>query len=101
QTPGTEEAEELEFERWLNELEEYPKGFEDQILNTLIRRPVLLPSGNVTDYNCIFQNICNYGKDPFNNNPLYIDQLEPLPELEKQINDWIEQKRVEWKALRK
>ncbi|KAA6323959.1 MAG: hypothetical protein EZS28_054250, partial [Streblomastix strix] len=24
-TPGTEEAEELEFERWLNELEEYPK----------------------------------------------------------------------------
>nr|CAB3267463.1 ubiquitin conjugation factor E4 B [Phallusia mammillata] len=69
-----------------------PDQFKDPLMDTLMRDPVLLPSGHIMDRNIIMRHLLNSSTDPFNRQELKEDMLQPVPELRQKITDWIEEK---------
>lgn len=69
--------------------EKEPEEFLDPFLGTLMKDPVLLTSSNqICDRSIALQCILRGGRDPFNNRKLTPQMLQPLPELQKRIQDW-------------
>jgi len=74
-------------------LQDAPDEFKDEILDTLMEDPVLLPSGHVVDRSTIAQHVLNDPTDPFNRNPLTLEDVQPATELKQRILAWIAEKR--------
>jgi ubiquitin conjugation factor E4 B len=77
-------------------LKDPPDHMIDPLVCELMRDPVRLPvSKNVVDRSTIATHLLNDSLDPFNRSPLVMKDLEPLPELKKEIDDWIRSKGVD------
>eukprot|EP00977_Amphora_coffeiformis_P008857 scaffold1999_cov153-Amphora_coffeaeformis.AAC.17 len=74
-------------------LQDAPEEFKDEILDTLMEDPVQLPSGHVVDRSTIAQHLLNDPTDPFNRNPLKLEDVQPATELKQRILAWIAEKR--------
>ena len=73
-----------------------PDEFVDPVLATIMSDPVRLPSGNVVNMSTIEKHLLNQAsnqRDPFNNQPMTIKDVVPLPDLKAQIEAWIESKK--------
>ena len=79
---------------------EAPEEFVDPLTAELMKSPVKLPSGNVVDDSTIRQHLLNELSDPFSRQPLEPENLEPLPDLKKRIEEWLAVKRAERRAAR-
>lgn len=69
-----------------------PDEFKDPLMSTLMRDPVLLPSGVSVDRPVIVRHLLNSEQDPFNRTRLTIDMLVPNTELKDKIDEWRRQK---------
>ena len=72
-----------------------PDEFLDELVYTLMSDPVRLPSGNVVNLSTIETHLlvqAGNPKDPFNNQPMTMKDVVPLPELKARIEAWIESK---------
>lgn len=59
------------------------------LLIQFMKDPVLLPtSGNVVDRMYIHKHLLNDERDPFNRKPLKIAELQDIPDLKKEIEEW-------------
>lgn len=71
---------------------EIPDEFLDPLMATLMKNPVILPMSRVTiDYGTIRAVLLSKPLDPFNNQPLKIEDCEPDVELKAKIDAWIEE----------
>jgi hypothetical protein len=71
-----------------------PEDFMDAVLDTVMKEPVILPSGNVVDRSTIMQHLLNDTTDPFNRQPMTIDDAKPATELKARMDQWIADKRA-------
>lgn len=71
-------------------LEDPPDEFLDPIMQSLMRDPVILPvSRQIVDRPVIERHLLNNPTDPFNRQPLSIDEVVPDTELKLRIDAWI------------
>ncbi|KAG7368012.1 ubiquitin elongating factor [Nitzschia inconspicua] len=73
-------------------LGEIPEEFTDPIVQTLMRDPVVLPSGNIVDRHSIRQQLLNNPLDPFSRAPMTIDDVKPATELKTRIDAWVKER---------
>lgn len=77
------------------ELGEIPDDFLDPLMATLMEDPVILPSSKVTiDRQTIKVHLLSDPKDPFNREPLKIEDVIPNTELKGQIEAWVKERRA-------
>jgi ubiquitin conjugation factor E4 B len=73
------------------ELGEIPDEFLDPLLFTLMEEPVILPASQVTiDLATIKSHLLSDNHDPFNRQPLKIEDVIPNVELKEKIAAWKE-----------
>ena len=70
------------------EEEEIPSEFLDPIMLTLMKEPVLLPSGITVDRLTIERHLLSSATDPFSRAPLKREDLRANAELRDRIKDW-------------
>ncbi|CAH0519935.1 unnamed protein product [Peronospora belbahrii] len=70
-------------------LGDIPEEFLDPLVFTLMKDPVVLPSGYTMDRSCISQHLLNDQSDPFTRVPLTMNQLEPNTSLKAKIEQWV------------
>ncbi|KAJ3274850.1 hypothetical protein HDV01_002054 [Terramyces sp. JEL0728] len=70
------------------ELGEVPDEFLDPLLYTLMKDPVILPSGVSIDLATIRTHLLSDPHDPFNRQPLTLEELKPDEELKAKIEEW-------------
>uniref|UniRef100_A0AAV1URR4 RING-type E3 ubiquitin transferase n=1 Tax=Peronospora matthiolae TaxID=2874970 RepID=A0AAV1URR4_9STRA len=70
-------------------LGDIPEEFLDPLVCTLMKDPVLLPSGYTMDRSCISQHLLNDQSDPFTRVPLTASQLQSNTDLKIKIEQWI------------
>ncbi|KAI3383698.1 hypothetical protein SNEBB_004941 [Seison nebaliae] len=71
-----------------------PDNYLDPLMNTLMLKPVKLPtSGKIMDRSVIVRHLLNVNQDPFNRQELNEDMLEPMNDLQREIQNWLKQKR--------
>jgi ubiquitin conjugation factor E4 B len=75
-------------------LKDAPDKYLDAIQYTFMKDPVLLPSGTVVDRATITQHLLNDPTDPFNREPMTINDLTPALELKAEMDKWIAEKRA-------
>lgn len=67
-----------------------PDEFLDPILSILMKDPVILPSSKVTvERSTISRHLLSDQTDPFNREPLSMDQVIPNVELKAKIDEWM------------
>lgn len=70
-----------------------PDEFLDPILSILMKDPVILPSSKVTvERSTISRHLLSDQTDPFNREPLSMDQVIPNVELKAKIDAWIKER---------
>ena len=74
------------------DFEDAPDEFRDPLMSTMMREPVLLPSGVIMDKPIIERHLLNSSTDPFNRQHLTADMLIPETELKERIEAWIKEK---------
>lgn len=73
---------------------EAPEEFLDEIMGTLMKDPVILPSSrNVVDRATIARHLLSDQNDPFNRAPLTLNEVIPHTELKEKILKWINEQR--------
>lgn len=75
-------------------LQDAPEEFHDEILSTFMKDPVLLPSGHYVDRSTITQHLLNDPIDPFNREPMTVDDIKPATELKERMTKWLAEKRA-------
>ncbi|KAF7298968.1 U-box domain-containing protein [Mycena indigotica] len=76
------------------DFDDIPEEFQDPLMYHLMRDPVLLPtSRTIIDRSTIKSHLLSDSKDPFNRQPLSIDQIIPEPELKARIDAWVAEQR--------
>ncbi|KNC56510.1 ubiquitin conjugation factor E4 [Thecamonas trahens ATCC 50062] len=71
-------------------LDDVPDEFLDPLMATLMRDPVILPSSRVSvDRSTITRHLLSDESDPFNRQPLTLDQVIPDEALKARIEAWI------------
>ncbi|TIC23758.1 hypothetical protein E3Q12_01831 [Wallemia mellicola] len=71
-----------------------PEEYQDMIMATLMRDPVILPGSKaVLDRSTIKSHLLSDNTDPFNRSPLTIDQVVPHTELKAEIDEWVAKRR--------
>ena len=66
--------------------EEPPDELCDPIMGTLMENPVKLPtSGQIVDRTTIARQLLSAPMDPFNRQPLTLDQVIPLPDMKESL----------------
>ncbi|KAE8878561.1 hypothetical protein PF005_g15297 [Phytophthora fragariae] len=78
-------------------LGDIPEEFLDPLVFTLMKDPVLLPSGYTMDRSCITQHLMNDQSDPFTRVPLTMEQLQPNTDLKTKIEQWIQEQQQKQK----
>ncbi|KZT25406.1 hypothetical protein NEOLEDRAFT_1133784 [Neolentinus lepideus HHB14362 ss-1] len=92
ETKATIEAEE--------DLGDIPDEFLDPLMFTLMRDPVTLPSSKaVVDRSTIKAHLLSDSKDPFNRQPLSVEDVVPNPELKAKIDTFLADRRRKGTAL--
>ncbi|KAI0259835.1 ubiquitin elongating factor core-domain-containing protein [Gloeopeniophorella convolvens] len=92
ETKATLEAEE--------ELGEVPEEFLDQLMFTVMRDPVILPTSRaVLDRSTIKSHLLSDSKDPFNRAPLAIEDVIPHTELKERIQAFLAERKNKNTAL--
>ena len=71
-----------------------PDEFLDAIIFTFMKDPVILPSGHFVDRSTITQHLLNDPIDPFNREPMTIDDAKPAVELKAKIDSWLDEQRA-------
>jgi len=71
-----------------------PDEFLDAIMGTLMTEPVLLPSGNNVEKSTIARHLLSDQTDPFNRQPLTMEQVKPNEELKARILSWMEHQKA-------
>ena len=67
-----------------------PEKFLDPIMSEIMKDPVLLPDSKVVvDRMTIIKHLLSDSTDPFNRKPLKKENLVEMPELKKEIEEWI------------
>ena len=74
-------------------LQDAPEEFLDEILQSFMKDPVVLPSGHYVDRSTITQHLLNDPTDPFNRKPITIDDIKPATELKEKMDKWVEEKK--------
>ncbi|KAK1118533.1 hypothetical protein K0M31_014842 [Melipona bicolor] len=73
-----------------------PDEFLDPIMSTLMTDPVVLPSSRITiDRQTIARHLLSDQTDPFNRSPLTMDMVKSNVELQRRVQEWIQQKKQE------
>lgn len=86
------EKEEIENQK---ALEDAPDEFLDPIMSTLMTDPVILPSSHVTvDRTTIARHLLSDQTDPFNREPLTMDQVKTDTTLKEKIESWVRERRM-------
>lgn len=81
------------------DLGDIPDEFADPIMATLMTDPVRLPSsGQIMDRSHIRAHLLSNPRDPFNRDPLQIEDVIPEDELRERIKAWVAEKRAAAKA---
>jgi len=76
------------------DLGDIPDDFQDPLMATLMRDPVMLPSSRaIVDRSTIKMHLLSDTTDPFNRAPLSIDDVIPVPELKARIDSFLNEKR--------
>lgn len=70
-------------------LGEIPEKYQDQLMGALMRDPVALPDGSVMDRQYVLQMLMNDKTNPFTRKPMTEKDIKPLPELKKEIQEWV------------
>jgi len=70
-----------------------PEEFLCLIMDTLMADPVVLPSGKVVDRTSIAKHLLTSSTDPYNREPMTIDDVKPDENLKKRILEWREEKK--------
>lgn len=70
------------------DLGEIPSEFEDPIMGSLMTDPVILPSKAVVDRQTIVTHLLSDGRDPFNRNPMTVDDVVPDDALRARVEAW-------------
>ncbi|OQR76719.1 ubiquitin conjugation factor E4 A-like [Tropilaelaps mercedesae] len=71
-----------------------PDEFMDPLIFTLMTDPVILPSSGVTvDRNTIARHLLSDQTDPFNRQPLSLEQVKPNKALKREIDQWLREVR--------
>lgn len=88
-------VEEITIEKRQEEVDfgDIPSEFCDPLMDTLMRDPVILPSGTIMERSIIIRHLLNSQTDPFNRQPLTEGELKPATDLKKQIEEWIASKK--------
>ena len=72
-----------------------PEEFLDPMLYTIMTNPVILPSSQlIIDLMTIKKHLMNDPHDPFNREPLTLDECVPDVELKEKIEKWKEEKKA-------
>lgn len=80
------------------ELGEIPDEFLDPLMYTIMEEPVTLPSSKVNiDLSTIKSHLLSDAKDPFNREPLKLEDVVPNHELKSQIEDFKRKRREEYR----
>ena len=69
-----------------------PDEFMDELMQTIMQDPVILPSGHRCDRNTIIRQLAVSPIDPFTRAPLTVEMLKPDVELKKSIYEYIRAK---------
>lgn len=86
---------ELEEREIQKALEDAPEEFLDPIMSTLMTDPVVLPSSHViVDRTTIARHLLSDQTDPFNREPLTMDQVKSDVELKAKIDSWIRERKA-------
>ncbi|XP_034174785.1 ubiquitination factor E4A isoform X1 [Osmia lignaria lignaria] len=73
-----------------------PDEFLDPIMSTLMIDPVILPSSGITiDRQTIARHLLSDQTDPFNRSPLTMDMVKSNIELQRRVQEWIQEKKQE------
>jgi ubiquitin conjugation factor E4 B len=75
------------------DLGDIPDEFVDPILSLLMTDPIKLPSGITVDRQTITRHLLSQPNDPYNRQPLTIEELVPDTELKAKIDAWLESKK--------
>uniref|UniRef100_A0A0P4VWG4 Ubiquitin conjugation factor E4 A n=1 Tax=Scylla olivacea TaxID=85551 RepID=A0A0P4VWG4_SCYOL len=79
---------------------EAPEEFLDPIMSHLMTDPVILPSSKLTvDRQTIARHLLSDQIDPFNRQPLTMEEVVPNTELKIRITQWLDEKRTQRAAL--
>lgn len=77
------------------DLGEVPEEFTDPLMDTLMEDPVILPMSKITvDRSTIRSHLLNDPKDPFNRQPLKIEDVIPNTKLLEKIKTWKEERKA-------
>lgn len=77
------------------DLGEIPDDFLDPLLATLMEDPIILPKSKMTvDRSTIRSHLLSDPTDPFNRQPMTIEEVIPNEELKKQIDEWMAQRKA-------
>jgi hypothetical protein len=82
------EAAERALKHEAEQLGDIPDEFLDPLLATIMEDPVALPSGVIMDRAVISRHLLNDATDPFNRQPLTVEQLKPDTDLKTKIDAW-------------
>lgn len=83
------------------DLGEIPSDFEDPLMYTLMKDPVILPTSKVTvDRSTIQSHLLSDPADPFNRQPLKIEEVVDNVELKEKVEKWIEERKALARAAR-
>lgn len=78
-----------------NDWDDVPFEYLDPIMSTIMSDPVLIPQSNIiVDKSVIKRHLLNDTCDPFNRQPLKLEDLIPQPGLKAEIFNWIAKKRL-------
>jgi ubiquitin conjugation factor E4 B len=69
-------------------LGDIPDEFLDPLMCSLMEDPVTLPGGFVMDRSVITRHLLNDERNPFNNAPLKLEELQSNPEMKNKIETW-------------
>ena len=81
-------------------LEGAPAEFQDEVLDTFMKDPVILPSGHVVDRSTITQHLLNNSTDPFSRMDMTLDDVKPAVELKARMDQWLEERRRKAAAVK-
>jgi len=77
------------------EIDDFPDEFQDPIMCTLMRDPVMLPASKViVDLSSIKGHLLSDPTDPFSRMPLNVEDVVPQPELKARIDAFIAEKKA-------
>lgn len=81
--------------------EDAPDDYLDPLLATLMTDPVILPtSKNIVDRSTIRSHLLSDPHDPFNRQPLKIEDVIEATELREKINEWRQEAKLKAKAAK-